>query len=119
MARRIYITMTLCATLLVALAANAQLPPSGEGRRAFLANNCYGCHGINAGGSPMGAPAFRTDKPDLGDVAEAVRQGESGGMPSFPKLTQTDISNLNAYFQSLGTKAEPTFLEWWVPVPTQ
>ncbi len=104
---------------LVALTAIAQLNPAGEGRRVYLANNCYGCHGENGGGSPMGAPKFRTSKPDMGDLTEAVRQGEDEGMPAFPKLTTTDINNLYAYFRSLGTSAEPTFLRWWEAVPSQ
>ncbi len=108
-----------CVVPLLAITAIAQLPPSGEGRRVFLANNCYGCHGMNAGGSSFGAPQFRTSKPDYGDVSEAVRQGEDKGMPRFPKLTTTDINNLYAYFQTLGTPAEPTWVQWWVPVPTQ
>ncbi|MEO8660372.1 MAG: cytochrome c [Bryobacteraceae bacterium] len=119
MARRSNVITAVCVPLLLAITALAQLPPAGEGRRVYLANNCYGCHGTDASGTPFGAPQFRTDKPDAGDVSEAVRQGEEKGMPRFPKLTTTDINNLNAYFQSLGTKVEPTFLEWWVPVPTQ
>ena len=88
-----------------------------EGRRVFLANNCYGCHGGRAGGG-MG-PNFRDAKPDQSDVEDAVRDGRPGGMPSFRNLNSTDIANLAAYFRSLRTPAEPTFTHWWEPVPSQ
>jgi mono/diheme cytochrome c family protein len=111
--------IAVCGALLLEIAAVAQLPPAGEGRRVYLSHNCYGCHGVTANGTTFGAPHFRNAKPALADVTQAVSEGETGGMPSFPNLTVTDINNLYTYFQSLGTPAEPTFLEWWVPVPPQ
>src|SRR5438067_12862287 len=93
-----------CAVLPMATIASAQkLTPIEEGRRAFLANNCYVCHGARAGGGSFGAPEFRSEKVELGDLTEAVREGEDRGMPAFPTLTQTDINNLYAYLQSLRT----------------
>ena len=106
-----------CIGLLLTVTAATALSPAEEGRRVFLRENCYGCHGGRAGGG-MG-PNFRGDRPDAGDVSEAVRQGEGSGMPAFPNLTSQDIQNLGAYFQSLRTTAEPTFTHWWEPVPTQ
>jgi mono/diheme cytochrome c family protein len=92
------------------------LNAAGEGRRAFLQYNCYSCHGMYAAGG-MGPNIVHAEK---GDIREAVTQGESGGMPSFHTLlTSTDISNLAAYLKSIGTPAEPTFMDWWVPVPTK
>jgi cytochrome c551 len=102
--------------VLVTTAASA-LGPAEEGRRVYLRENCYGCHGGRGGGG-MG-PAFRSDKPDQGDVSEAVRQGEDEGMPAYPNLTTLDIQNLTAYLRSLRTSAEPTFTHWWEAVPTR
>jgi cytochrome c551 len=111
--------------LLLAAGAGALSPPDDdnnggspvEGRRVFLANNCYGCHGGRAGGGMC--PNFRDHKPDQDAVEEAVREGKPGGMPAFPNLKDQDIQNLAAYFRSLRTPAEPTFTHWWEPVPSQ
>lgn len=93
------------------------LNPAGEGRRVFLRENCYGCHGGHAGGG-MG-PNFRDHRPDQDAVEQAVEEGRPGGMPAFPNLGELDIQNLSAYFRSLRTSAEPTFTHWWEPVPSQ
>jgi len=107
----------LCLGLLLAAGAASALSPAGEGRRVFLRENCYGCHGGRSGGG-MG-PNFRGDRPDSGDVREAVLQGEEGGMPAYPTMSALDITNLSAYFRSLRTASEPTFTHWWEAVPTQ
>jgi cytochrome c551 len=101
--------------LVIATAVNAQaLSPAGEGRRAWLKFNCYGCHGMRAQGG-MGPDVQH----ESGEVAEAIR-GEGGGMPSFTTLlTPTDITNLRAYLRSIGITSEPTFTHWWEPVPTR
>jgi mono/diheme cytochrome c family protein len=119
MTTKIKTAVLACAALSLGMTASAQLTltPAEEGRRAFLANNCYGCHGLRgAGGGFVGAPNLRGEA-ELGDLTEAVREGEDRGMPAFPKLTATDIANLYAYLQSLGTKSEPVFNLWWEPVP--
>jgi len=95
-------------------AVAATLPPAGEGRRLYLALNCYGCHGMFATGA-MGPNIVHAE---TGDLTEAVLEGEDAGMPSFRAyLTATDISNLAAYLQSIGGPNEPTFMDWWVAVP--
>lgn len=96
-------------------AAAAFLSPAGEGRRAWLKYNCYGCHGMRAAGG-MGPDVAH----EGGEVSEAVREGEDEGMPAYGTLLNaTELSNLRAYLQSIGTTAEPTFNDWWVPVPTK
>lgn len=99
-----------------AAAASQPLSAAGEGRRAYLAFNCYGCHGMFAAGA-MGP---NIQHAEAGDIGEAVHQGEGGGMPSFGrKLTRQDIRNIGAYLRSIGTAAEPKFMDWWVPYPTK
>ena len=88
-----------------------------EGRRIFLRENCYGCHGGRAGGGMC--PSLREDRPDEDDVREVVRNGTPNGMPAFPELTEEDIRNLAAYFDTLRREEEPVFTHWWEPVPTQ
>lgn len=88
-----------------------------EGRRIFVRENCYSCHGGLAGGGFC--PSLREDRPNESDVRHAVEEGTENGMPRFPHLRDRDIVNLCAYFQSLRTQREPTFTHWWEPVPTQ
>ena len=89
-----------------------------EGRKVFLRDNCYSCHGDRAQGAIC--PSLREDPPDESDVRDAVEEGRPNGMPPFPDLTERDHEDLAAYFESLGTANEPTFTHWWEPgVPTQ
>jgi len=88
-----------------------------EGRRIFMRENCYACHGGFAGGNMC--PSLRERRPDEDEVRQVVRNGTRNGMPPFPELTEVDIQNLAAYFESLRTRREPTFTHWWEPVPTQ
>jgi|SRR5450432_534818 cytochrome c551 len=121
---RIKLSITIALTIIGMMSAlksgaivdqpSGPLNPAGEGRRVFLKNNCYGCHGGRGGGG-MG-PNLRGGL-DI-EVEEAVH-GLPGGMPRFRNLTDNDISNLEAYFRSLRTPAEPTFTHWWEPIPTQ
>src|SRR5206468_1685070 len=85
MAKKIRMAALVCCLVPAAITASAQgLTPVEEGRRVFLSHNCYGCHGVRAGGTSFGAPQFRSDKAELGDLTEAVREGEDRGMPAFP-----------------------------------
>jgi cytochrome c551 len=89
-----------------------------EGRRIFLRENCYGCHGGRAGGGMC--PSLREDPPDEDDVEEAVLEGTENGMPSYAgRLNRRDIANLAAYFATLRSPQEPVFTHWWEPNPTQ
>jgi mono/diheme cytochrome c family protein len=91
------------------------LGPIGDGRRAWLKLNCYGCHGNNAGGG-MG-PNIRGA--ESGDVKEAMSgDAMEGGMRSFNKYaSSTDAANISAYLRSIGTSKEPKWLDWWNPTP--
>src|SRR5687767_9617772 len=60
-----------------------------EGRRIFMRENCYSCHGGFAGGGFC--PSLREDRPDEDEVREVVRNGTRNGMPPFPELTEEDI----------------------------
>jgi mono/diheme cytochrome c family protein len=102
------------AMLLLAATTAVALTPAQEGRRVYLRENCYGCHGGRAGGG-MG-PNLRGEAED---VSEAVHQGEEEGMPAYPKVSNVDIQYLQAYFRSIRTSGEPTFTHWWESVPTR
>lgn len=92
------------------------LDAAGEGRRAFMRLNCYSCHGGGGHGGTMGPSLVG----EADETAEAVLEGEGGGMPSFKNyLCSNDIANLTAYLEMLGTGKEPTFTEWWEPYPSE
>jgi mono/diheme cytochrome c family protein len=91
---------------------------SVNGRRIFLRENCYICHGGRAGGGMC--LNLRDDRPSPADVAVVVDKGDPRGMPSFKQfLEDQDVRDLGAYFTSLRTAAEPTFTHWWETTPTQ
>ena len=90
-----------------------------NGRRVFLRENCYICHGGRAGGGMC--PSFRDDPPDESDIDHAIEDGTESGMPSYRgRVSEREIEDLAAYFASLRTSREPTFTHWWEPgVPSQ
>jgi mono/diheme cytochrome c family protein len=97
-------------------AVRGKLSAALEGRRVFLEFNCSGCHGDKA----AGAWGPNIQGGDQGDLQQAVLHGDAkeGGMPSFAGCaTITDVKNLAAYLRSIGTKNEPTWLDWWNLIP--
>lgn len=85
-----------------------------NGRRTYVRLNCTVCHSSTGHGGTMGPSLVGAGD----DVAEAVTQGEEGGMPSFKKyLCPNDLADLKAYIDSLGSKVSPDFTDWWVPNP--
>ena len=90
------------------------LGPAGDGRRAYLVNNCAGCHGGNGAGG-MG-PNVQHATATL--VNTFIANGSPYGMISYSHcLFQNDANNLAAYFATVGTPAEPTWNDWWNLVP--
>jgi cytochrome c oxidase cbb3-type subunit 3 len=86
-----------------------------NGRKLFLRENCYGCHGGRGGGGMC--PSLRRDRPDEDSV---IREGTPSGMPPYgQRLSAREIQDLIAYIQSLRTNNEPTFTHWWEGVPSQ
>jgi len=114
----------IAAALALTLAASAARPDDGSngnavnGRKLFLKNNCYICHGGRGGGGMC--PSLREDRPDEDDVRQAVLNGTRSGMPSFRAfVTSQDVQDLAAYIESLRSNREPTFTHWWEAVPSQ
>ncbi len=101
----------------VVVAALPNLGPAGNGRRKYVQLGCYLCHGGNGAG--QFGPNIQ--HAEAGDLNEAVTQGvPEWGMPSYGKyVTAADITNLQAYLNSVGTASEPKWWDWWVPHPTQ
>jgi cytochrome c551 len=106
------------ATIALTLNPAHALDAVGEGRRAWLRFNCYGCHGGNGAGG-MGPNIQHTE---AGDVSSAMwGDAKEGGMRSFrgTGATLQDASNIAKYLAVIGTPREPKWLQWWVPVPVK
>jgi mono/diheme cytochrome c family protein len=101
-------------TLQQAPLAQSTLSPAGEGRRLYLKENCYVCHGGRGGGGMD--MALRGEADSVGGV---LQEGVDKGMPAYPNLTTQDAQNLSAYLRSLRTPSEPTFTHWWEAVPSR
>jgi mono/diheme cytochrome c family protein len=106
----------------VELAAVASHDGDGDpvnGRRVYLRENCYICHGGRVGGGMC--PSFRDDPPDESDIDHAIEDGTESGMPSYRgRVSEKEIEDIAAYFESLRTAREPTFTHWWEPgVPSR
>ena len=88
---------------------SASVLADANGSRLNLVSGTSGA----AGG--MGPNIIHAEK---GDLTEVIQQGGEGGMPSFKAyLNSTDINNLSAYLNSIGSKSEPKFKDWWIDVP--
>jgi mono/diheme cytochrome c family protein len=113
----------LSAIALVAGVAATTVPAQaldavGEGRRAWLKFNCYGCHGGNGAGG-MGP---NVQHAEAGDVNEAMwGDAREKGMRSFAGTgaTATDAANIAKYLATIGTAREPKWLDWWKATPGQ
>jgi len=102
--------------------SNAARSDDGDpinGRKVFLRENCYICHGGRGGGGMC--PSLREDPPDESDVRHAVEEGTESGMPSFAgRISRREMEDLAAYFESFRSVREPTFTHWWEPgVPSR
>jgi len=74
------------------------LCPIGTGQDLY-AGNCSSCHGADAGGTAT-APGVRCAT----RVADALTRGRATAMPAFPTFTQTDITNVAGYLDTLCTQ---------------
>jgi mono/diheme cytochrome c family protein len=112
---RILIAAAVAAATLAPAVGHAQLNAVGEGRRAWLRLNCYGCHGNNGAGG-MGP---NIQHAEFGDVREAMfGDAMEGGMRSFTGFAKSnDPANIAAYLATIGTAKEPTWLDWWNAKP--
>ena len=102
----------------LAVASNDDGDPI-NGRRVFLRENCYICHGGRGGGGMC--PSLREDPPDESDIDDVIEEGTSSGMPSYRgRVSESEMEDLAAYFESFRSVREPTFTHWWEPgVPSR
>ena len=94
----------------VPVIAAPQAPPSGNaetGKRLFMKNNCYYCHGTSGQGSRDGARIAQTAL-NLQGVMRYVRK-PTGAMPGYTEkiLTDQELTDIYAYLKSLPAAKAP------------
>lgn len=75
----------------------AENKPGNSGRQLYL-KNCANCHADNMAGAPPQMPSLINigSKRSRAEITRLIQQG-AGRMPSFPSLSQTDLSALVQY----------------------
>ena len=92
------------ALMILPILAAGQSPPAGNaenGKRLFMKQNCYYCHGTSGQGGRDGARIAQTAL-NLQGVIRYVRR-PTGGMPAFTEkiLSDQELTDIYAYLKSL------------------
>ena len=96
-------------SLLFALAATAQTPPSGASLNTnpVYQKSCAKCHGKTAEGRHFGGPSLISEKAQTdsaGDLHNVISSGK-GRMPKYEgKLTQQEIDTLVQQIKAVNKK---------------
>ncbi len=96
--------VVLFALMILPILAAGQSPPAGSaenGKRLFMKQNCYYCHGTSGQGGRDGARIAQTAL-NLQGVIRYVRR-PTGGMPAFTEkiLSDQELTDIYAYLKSL------------------
>jgi len=98
----------LVLTLPTVVAAQSNSSGNAEnGKRLFMKNNCYYCHGTTGQGGRDGARIAQTAL-NLQGLMRYVRK-PTGGMPAFTEkiLTDQELTDIYAYLKSLPAAKTP------------
>jgi len=97
MAKTLLLTLTL-----LSCAAHAQTGNAENGKRLFLKNGCYQCHGQAGQGGLAGARLAQT-KLTLAAFSAYVRNPTPGGMPPYRAKVMSDaeLADVYSYIKSL------------------
>lgn len=87
--------------LLLAVAMDAQNGNTDNGKRLFLRNGCYQCHGY-AGQGGLSGPRLAQTKLPLIAFTAILRNPPPSGMPPFRAKVMTDqeVADVYAYIKS-------------------
>jgi len=82
-------------------AANAPAGNAESGKRIFLKDGCYQCHGREGQGSSMTGPRIAPNPPPLEVILSYVRK-PSGEMPPYTSkvISDQELTDIYAYLQS-------------------
>src|SRR5436190_10379677 len=98
--KKLFLVILIILPIIVA----AQTAPAGNsenGKRLFMKQNCYYCHGTSGQGGRDGARIAQTAL-NLQGVIRYVRR-PAGGMPAFTEkiLSDQELTDIYAYLKSL------------------
>jgi mono/diheme cytochrome c family protein len=103
------VTALLLGLLSVVALAGEQHGDPVEGKRLFLRDGCYQCHGTTGAGGGIAGPKLAPNPVPL-EVIKAKLRTASGRMPVYTPavLTDAEIAAIAAYLQSIpsGTPAQ-------------
>jgi ubiquinol-cytochrome c reductase cytochrome c subunit len=103
------VTALLLGLLWVVALAGEQHGDPAEGKRLFLRDGCYQCHGTTGAGGGIAGPKLAPNPVPL-EVIKAKLRTASGRMPVYTPavLTDAEIAAIAAYLQSIpsGTPAQ-------------
>lgn len=102
--------LLLAALITLPVLATAQTPSAGnaeDGKKLFLKENCYYCHGTTGQGGRDGARIAQTAL-NVQGMIRYVRK-PTGGMPAFTEkmLTDQQLTDIYAYLKSLPAAKTP------------
>jgi mono/diheme cytochrome c family protein len=103
--REVYVALVCVAGALGAGAAGGpdatETEVVAEGKRLYIANGCYACHGLDARGN-VGPDLTRTTKSDE-DVFARIANGRAGTAmtPFKDKISAEDIRKIVVYLRSV------------------
>ena len=78
-------------------------PPKGnadDGKRWYMMNNCYGCHGLH--GNDGKGPEINTEALSFRKFLAVIRDADSPIMPKFPeeKVSRQDAADIYAWLST-------------------
>ena len=95
---------------LLAATGTAQTKPgdSENGKRLFMRNGCYQCHGTVGQGSPVTGPKLAPNPIPFDTLSNFVRT-TNRAMPPFSKdiLSDEDLGDIYAYLTSIPKGPDP------------
>jgi mono/diheme cytochrome c family protein len=108
---RLAVTFGLAFAILVGHGARCE--DAANGRRLYLADGCYECHGrMGQGGAYLGGvPMLTHTQLPLDGVKQVLRQ-PYGDMPAYAEtvLSDKDVDDIYAFLQSLPAPPQPSDL---------
>ncbi len=90
----------LIAVILALAACSAPKGNADDGKRWYMMNNCYGCHGLH--GSDGKAPVINTEKLSFRRFLATIRDADSPIMPRYPekKVTRQDAADMYSWLST-------------------
>ena len=108
MRMNVVVTSVLLAMLSVLSLAGEQHGDPVEGKRLFLRDGCYQCHGTTGAGGGIAGPKLAPNPSPL-EVIKAKLRTASGRMPVYTPAVVTDaeVADIVAYLQSIPSGTPP------------